>query len=76
MINSDLFQNFPSDKKIDLIFFNPVYIHLYNLQPYVSTDEEELENAQLLKDISAAWAGGKNGSKVILRFIQELKVIV
>jgi release factor glutamine methyltransferase len=38
----------------------------------VTTDKEELENAQVNKDISAAWAGGENGSEIILKFIDEL----
>ena len=38
----------------------------------MTTDEEELEKAQSLKNISASWAGGQTGSKIIFDFIADI----
>ena len=66
-IKSDLFEYFiQNDLKLDIIIFNP---------PYVTTDQEELQNAQSKKDISASWAGGERGSEVIYKFINSLEVV-
>jgi methylase of polypeptide subunit release factors len=50
--------------RLNMFIFNP---------PYVTTDDEELEEALNKKDISASWAGGQNGSVVIHSFITYLK---
>jgi len=67
-IESNLFQYFKDNSiKLDLIIFNP---------PYVTTDEDEFEQAKLKKDISASWAGGKTGSEVTFEFIIQLEVCI
>lgn len=42
----------------------------------MTTDQEELDNAQLVKDISASWAGGFRGSEIIYKFIEQLGVYI
>jgi release factor glutamine methyltransferase len=67
VLESNLFSYFQEkniDVKFDVIVFNP---------PYVTTDEEEFSIALQKKDISAAWAGGKSGSEVIYKFIENLE---
>lgn len=67
-VHSDLFSEYKDGNvKFEIIIFNP---------PYVTTDVEELIDAQNKKDISAAWAGGDRGSEVIYRFIDELKSVI
>lgn len=63
-IESDLFENLPTDLKFDFIFFNP---------PYVTTDREEYLLGLERKDIYASWAGGDYGSETIFKFIKALK---
>lgn len=58
----DLFTAFQPGVQFDLIVFNP---------PYVPTDHDELERALQTRDISAAWAGGKDGRQVIDLFLQH-----
>lgn len=59
----DLFTAFKCGVQFDLIVFNP---------PYVPTDHDELERALQTRDISAAWAGGKDGRQVIDLFLREV----
>ena len=61
---SDLFEKFNQDKQFDIVIFNP---------PYVTTDDEEYQRALLYKDIYASWAGGKNGSETIFKFVSQIK---
>ena len=64
-IESDLFNNnLLINKLFNIIIFNP---------PYVTTDENEYKNALKNKDIYASWAGGKNGSETIYKFIEQIK---
>jgi hypothetical protein len=42
----------------------------------VTTDEEEYNTAQIKCDISAAWAGGVNGSEIIHKFIEQLGSVI
>lgn len=37
--------------------------------PYVVTTDEEMEHAKKEKDVTAAWAGGEDGTVVINEFI-------
>lgn len=62
VILCDLFSAFRPGVLFDIIVFNP---------PYVPTDKEELERAQLNRDVSASWAGGKDGREVIDRFLGD-----
>ena len=48
---------------VDVLVFNP---------PYVPTSEEELEEAVAARDISAAWAGGTRGRRVLDRLLPEI----
>ena len=48
---------------IDVLIFNP---------PYVPTSDEELEEAERTTDISAAWAGGERGRRVLDRLLPVL----
>jgi release factor glutamine methyltransferase len=67
-IQSNLFQYFiENDVKLDFVIFNP---------PYVTTDEEEMINAQDKKDITAAWAGGNTGSQITFYFVEQLEVFL
>ncbi|CAN8075122.1 unnamed protein product [Agarophyton chilense] len=59
----DLFTAFRPSFQFDVIVFNP---------PYVPTDDDELQRALTEHDISAAWAGGKDGRQVIDRFLKAL----
>lgn len=61
---SDLFSNVSPEEKFDIVIFNP---------PYVTTDSEEYQRAVDQKDIYASWAGGKEGSETIFKFIDEIK---
>ena len=60
VLQNDLLSSLP---KFDVIIFNP---------PYVTTDSSEYKKSLEAKDIYCAWAGGKNGSETIKRFIEEL----
>jgi release factor glutamine methyltransferase len=63
-IESDLFNNkLLSNKLFNIIIFNP---------PYVTTDDLEYQKALKNKDIYASWAGGKNGSETIFKFIEQI----
>lgn len=64
-LNSNIFQSVTD--KLDIIIFNP---------PYVTTDNEELDNAQKMTDISASWAGGPTGSDIIFNFIEQLSLVL
>ncbi len=57
-LKSDLFSQIPKSQKFDLIIFNP---------PYLPTTEAEATSGIL----DAAWNGGKDGRKVIGRFLRE-----
>ena len=48
---------------IDVLIFNP---------PYVPTPDEELAEAERTADISAAWAGGERGRRVLDRLLPVL----
>lgn len=48
---------------IDVLVFNP---------PYVPTSDEELAEAERMVDISAAWAGGDRGRRVLDRLLPTL----
>lgn len=62
-LTCDMFAAFKETVKFDVIVFNP---------PYVPTDKDELIRAFVERDISASWAGGRNGREVIDRFISEV----
>ncbi|KAI0562698.1 methyltransferase [Gracilaria domingensis] len=53
--------------QFDVIVFNP---------PYVPTDDDELQRALTKHDISASWAGGKDGREVIDRFLKSLNLFL
>jgi release factor glutamine methyltransferase len=48
---------------VDVVVFNP---------PYVPTSDEELHDAEKAADISAAWAGGERGRRVLDRLMPLL----
>lgn len=48
---------------VDVILFNP---------PYVPTSDEELDQAVKCGDVSAAWAGGIDGRRVIDRVLPQV----
>jgi len=48
---------------VDVLVFNP---------PYVPTSEEELADAVATRDISAAWAGGSRGRRVLDRLLPSI----
>lgn len=58
----DLFTAFKPNLYFDLIVFNP---------PYVPTDEDEFDRALKTRDISASWAGGYQGRRVIDKFLRD-----
>ena len=64
LIESNLFTSVPEDELFDVIVFNP---------PYVATEEDELNRAQELKGIEAAWAGGKYGIEVLEQFLPQAR---
>ena len=55
------------DLQVDVLIFNP---------PYVVTSEEELDDAQAKKGIEAAWAGGIQGTQVLLNFIPTIQRVL
>lgn len=55
---SDLFSNIPKEEKFDLILFNP---------PYLPEDLNEDEDSKRIT------TGGKKGSEIINRFLEEAK---
>lgn len=55
---SDLFERIGADERFDLIVFNP---------PYLPTTEEETTSGPL----DAAWNGGRDGRRVIDRFLRS-----
>ena len=57
-LKSNLFSKLPKSQKFDLIIFNP---------PYLPTSPKEKTRGIL----DAAWNGGKDGRKVINRFLRE-----
>ena len=59
----DLFTAFRMRQFLDVVVFNP---------PYVPTDDKEYEDSIKRRDISASWAGGRNGRIVIDRFLQTV----
>lgn len=63
MVLTDMFTALRPGTEFDVIVFNP---------PYVPTDEEELQRALQSRDISASWAGGKDGRQVIDKFFSEV----
>lgn len=48
---------------VDVLVFNP---------PYVPTSDDELHDAEASRDISAAWAGGERGRRVLDRLLPAL----
>lgn len=63
LVRGDLFEAFRSQPLLDVVVFNP---------PYVPTDDDEFIRALALLDISAAWAGGKDGRVVADRFLSTV----
>lgn len=59
----DLFSAFAKHVRFDLVVFNP---------PYVPTEQDEMQKALIERDLSAAWAGGRDGREVIDRFVDEI----
>lgn len=61
---ADMFTCFnPQRTHFDLVVFNP---------PYVPTEDDELQRALRERDISASWAGGRDGRVVIDRFLDAV----
>lgn len=58
----DMFTAWKPNTEFDVIVFNP---------PYVPTDDDELQRALRTRDISASWAGGKDGREVTDKFLAE-----
>jgi release factor glutamine methyltransferase len=54
-------------QKYDVVIFNP---------PYVVTSKDELSDAQEKKGIEASWAGGEDGTEVLLQVIPQIKKIL
>ena len=54
-------------EKYDVIIFNP---------PYVVTSKEELDDAQEKKGIEASWAGGEDGTEVLMQVIPQIRKIM
>lgn len=48
---------------VDLLIFNP---------PYVATEQDECN----LRNLTASWAGGKNGMEVTWRFIEQANILL
>lgn len=63
VIRADLFSCLRPAEQFSLVVFNP---------PYVPTDDEEYCNSLRQRDISASWAGGRNGRQVTDRFLKDL----
>lgn len=63
LIRADMFSCFRKSHQFSVVIFNP---------PYVPTDEEEFRRACTKRDISASWAGGRNGREVTDRFLQQV----
>lgn len=59
-IQTNLVDSLRLDSKIDLLVFNP---------PYVVTEDEEITNDH---GISAAWAGGKDGRRILDRLLPQI----
>lgn len=57
-----MFSAFKPGIQFEIIVFNP---------PYVPTDDNELQRALESRDISASWAGGREGRQVIDIFLDE-----
>ena len=66
LLESNLFEKV-SFEFFDIIIFNP---------PYVTTEKDELDQAQIFRDISASWAGGFQGSEIIFKFINQLESVI
>ena len=53
--------------KVDVILFNP---------PYVPTTEEEVVQAQDLRNIQGSWAGGSDGMQITYAFLDRVEVCI
>lgn len=64
LLFSDLLTAFKSTRALfDVVIFNP---------PYVPTDAMEYAEALRTRDISASWAGGRDGREVTDRFLRSV----
>lgn len=63
VLYSDLFTAFAPRGCFDVVIFNP---------PYVPTDADEYGKSLRLRDISASWAGGRDGREVTDRFLRTV----
>ncbi len=63
LVCADMFSCFRKTTQFSVVIFNP---------PYVPTDEDEFQRARTKRDISASWAGGRNGREVTDRFLQHV----
>lgn len=64
VIRADLFSCFRPGSLFEIVVFNP---------PYVPTDEDEFQRSLLQRDISASWAGGRDGREVTDRFLLDAR---
>ena len=62
-VQADLLKAFRPGS-VDILVFNP---------PYVPTSDEELAEAERTADVSAAWAGGERGRRVVDRLFPVLR---